>query len=242
MAREAVLLLDEAAEGARQARVVPRGHLRVTAPHDFGLDVLPRMVTEFRAGHPQITVDLELTDARLDLAAHRIDLALRAVPGDLPDMAYRAVPLIDVRLALYAAPAYLAAHSAPGEPEDLERHDLIVTRESRRGAFKLGLTGPRGGRAEVLVRPAMHVSDYAAAHRLLVAGAGIAILPDIVAATSLQGGLLRPVLPDWTAGRARLHAISVAGREAPARVRAFLEFMRDRLARLAAACHDARQQ
>jgi DNA-binding transcriptional LysR family regulator len=62
---EALALLDDAAEGARQSRTMPSGHLRVTAPVDFGMDVLPELVVRFRARHPQITVELLLTDARV---------------------------------------------------------------------------------------------------------------------------------------------------------------------------------
>jgi DNA-binding transcriptional LysR family regulator len=85
-ARESLRLLDDAMEAAQAARAEPQGHLRVTAPVDFGMDVLPPLLVRFRALHPGITVELLLDDARLDLAANRIDLALRATPGELPDM------------------------------------------------------------------------------------------------------------------------------------------------------------
>ncbi len=234
-AQDALALLDEAAEGARQSRVVPRGHLRVTAPHDIGLDVLPELLTAFRAAQPQITVELLLSDATLDLAANRIDLALRATTGPLPDMGYRATMLIDLRIGLYAAPSYLAGQPPPQAPADLASHALITSRETARGASRLALVNDKGRRAEVQYRPVMYVSDFAGAHRLLLAGAGIGAIPDIVAARSIAAGLLVPVLPGWSVARAQLHAISVAGRDAPARVRVFREFMKDRLARLIAA-------
>jgi DNA-binding transcriptional LysR family regulator len=228
-AQDALALLDEAADGARQARAVPRGHLRVTAPHDIALDVLPTLLTEFRAAHTQITVELLITDAKLDLATHRIDLALRATTRELPDMAYRASVLVEFREALYAAPVYLAANPAPQRPADLGSHALITVLEPQRGAGRLTLTAGNARSETVLTRPVMHVSDYAGAHRLLLAGAGVGTLPEIIAAASVARGRLVPVLPEWTAARARLHAISVAGREAPARVRVFREFLRERL-------------
>lgn len=227
-ARDALALLDDAVEGARQADAVPQGHLRVTAPHDLGLEVLPPLIASFRALHPQISVELLLTDTQLDLAAHRIDLALRAISGELPDMGYRASVLVELRTALYAAPGYLGRRPAPQVPAELESHDLVA-RGSPRGAVTLGLLDQRGRRVKVLAKPAIQVSDYAGAHRLLLAGAGIGAIPDIVAAASVRAGALVAVLPDWTVERARLHAISVAGREAPARVRVFREFMRERL-------------
>ena len=234
-ARDALALLDDAVEGAREARAVPRGLLRVTAPHDLGLDVLPGLITGFRAEQPQITVELLLSDTALDLAANRIDLALRATSGDLPDTGYRATVLIDFRIALYASPGYLAARPGPQRPEELDAHDVVATRDHPREGVVLDLSASRGRGAAVPVRPVMRVSNYAGAHRLLCAGGGIGALPDIVAAASLAAGQLVEVLPDWTAGHARLHAISVAGRESPARVRVFREFMRRRLARMTSA-------
>jgi DNA-binding transcriptional LysR family regulator len=231
-ARDALALLEDAVEGARQSRSVPRGHLRVTAPHDLGLDVLPALIVRFRADHPQITVELRLTDAALDLAAHRIDLALRATTGALPDLGYRASSLIDLRIALYGSPWYLASRPAPGRPEELEGHDLTLSREATGGAARLRLGHHSGHRAEVLCRPTVRASDYAGVHRLVLAGGGIGALPDLVAAASVVAGHLVPVLPDWTLAQARLHAISVAGHEAPARVRVFREFMREQLARM----------
>jgi len=227
-ARDALVLLDDALETAHDARAIPRGHLRVTAPNDVGLDVLPQLLCDFHDEHPQITVELLLTDSVLDLAANRIDLAFRAVSGDLPDMGYRAVRLMEMPIRLFAAPEYLFAAGTPTSTASLTTHAMVFARQSD-GAHALLLTGPRGRQVAINTLPVMRTNDFASAHRLLLAGAGIGALPEIVAADSLRQGRLNPVLPEWTVGQARLHAITVAGREAPARVRVFLDYMRNRL-------------
>lgn len=227
-AREALALLDEAAAGAQEARSVPRGHLRVTAPTDIGVDVLPELVVRFRALHPQITVELLVTDAPLDLAATRVDLALRASVAGLPDMGYRASTVLVFALRLYAAPDYLDARGAPTAPAALPEHDLVVGREAV-GAAELVLH--QGRRSErIRVQPAIRTGDYASAHRIAVAGGGIAALPTMVADASVAAGRLVPVLPEWQLATGRLHAISLGGGEAPARVRAFRQFLREALA------------
>lgn len=228
-AREGLSLLDDAAEAARRSRSVPRGHLRVTAPMDIGIDVLPALVVSFRRAHPQITVELLLTDAPLDLASNRVDLALRATPGDLPDMGYRAAAVAAFRIGLYAAPAYLAARGRPEAPSDLSGHDLVTAREAV-GAAQMVLADRRGRTERVVARPAIRTTDYASIRRIAVAGGGIAPIPDLVAAASVASGALERVLPDWSSGEARLHAISLGGREPPARVRVFREFVRAKLA------------
>lgn len=227
-AREALSWLDDAAEGARQSQDVPRGHLRVTAPIDLGMDVLPELVVRFRARHPQISVELLLTDAPLDLAANRVDLALRATVGDLPDTGYRASTLAQFRIGLYAAPGYLASHGNPEVPPALSEHDLVVSKEFA-GAARIRLTDRRGRAHEVLARPVMRTSDYASVLRLTTAGGGVGPIPDLVAAASVASGALSAVLPEWSLSDGTLYAISLGGRDAPARVRVFREFVRAEL-------------
>ncbi|MEH6493432.1 LysR family transcriptional regulator [Halopseudomonas sp.] len=232
-ARDALSLLAEATNDARQSSSVPQGHLRITAPMDLGIDVLPPMLVQFRALHPQISVELLLTDAPLDLAANRVDLALRATPGNLPSMNYRASILCGFTLGLYAGNAYLRQGTAPQHPTELALHPLVTCRELV-GTTSLGLTDKRGKTSEILLQPSIRTSDYASAQRLLLAGAGIGTLPDLVAARSLASGALLPVLPEWHISRGSLYAISLGGAEAPARVRVFREFLRTELALLQA--------
>lgn len=228
-ARESLRLLDDAAEAAQAARAEPQGHLRVTVPVDFGMDVLPPLLVRFRAQHPRITVELLLDDATLDLAANRIDLALRATPGELPDMGYRASLILAFSIDLYAAPAYLATQGEPVTLAGLAQHTLISSRATA-GAVALQLFD-RKGRSETVTMPApVRCPDFASALRLAVAGGGIAPIPAPVAAQAVAAGALQRVLPDWRVADARLFAISLGGRDAPARVRVFREFLREALA------------
>ena len=227
-ARDALALLADASEEVHAAQSVPRGNLRVTAPIDIGIDVLPDLIARFRRQYPQITVELLLTSTPLDLATHRIDLALRATAGDLPDMDYRAAPLVDFAIRLYAAPAWLAGHDALTEPAELAGHELVMPQDYG-AAAPLTLRSARGRTETIPVRPVIRTGDYASVHRILRAGGGIGPLPEIIATPALAAGELHPVLPDWSAGSARLHAISLRGPEAPARVRLFRDFIRGSL-------------
>ncbi|MDZ7750737.1 MAG: LysR family transcriptional regulator [Gammaproteobacteria bacterium] len=227
-ARDALALLAEAVQSAQHAQSIPSGHLRITAPLDFGMDILPPLVVAFRMANPQVTVEMLVTDAPLDLAAHRIDLALRATSGDLPDMGYRASTLVTFPIGLYASPGYLAAREPPAAPAKLVEHDLIVP-QSFTGAATLSLTNRRGRTEQVALQPVIQTNDFASAHRVLLADGGIGPMPEITVANTLASGTLIRVLPDWTLAHAKLHAISLAGSEAPARVRAFREFIREQL-------------
>lgn len=231
-ARDALALLAEAADGARKSQSVPSGHLRVTAPPDFGVDLLPPLIVGFRAQHPQVTVELIVSGATLDLASQRIDLALRATTTDLPDSNYRASTLVEFTIGLYASANYLKTGKPPLKPSDLTHHSLVAMGQSR-GAERISLTNSRGRTETIVTRPVIRSADFASLRRLLESGAGIGSLPDIVATNGLREGQLQRVLPDWIVARAKLHAISLAGFEAPARVSAFRDFMRKELGNLA---------
>lgn len=224
-AQESLALLDEARETARDARTLPRGHLRVTTSIDFGIEVMPDLVAGFRALYPQISIDLLITDTRLDLAANRIDLALRLGSGEGQDGGYRAPVLASLVIGLYAAPSYLAARGAPGHLDDLARHDLILSRE-RLGSAPVRLSDAQGREGHITAQPAIRATDYATVLRLTRTGAGIGHIPSLVAARALQDGALVPVLPDWASRGGVLRAVSLAGRELPARVRLFRDHVR----------------
>lgn len=227
-AREALQLLGDATESARASRSVPEGNLRVTAPVDMGIDLLPSLVVAFQERHPQIRIELLMTDTPLDLAANRIDLALRASADDLPDMNYRASGIADFCMRLYAAPGYLERHGTPADPGDLQHHALAI-RRGLEGPTPLVLTDRRGKRSEVNVQPRLRTTDYASLARLLAAGGGVGVLPDLIAQPLVDEHKLMPVLPDHSVAQARLYAITLSGLQAPARVRVFREFLREAL-------------
>ncbi|WP_244473892.1 MULTISPECIES: LysR family transcriptional regulator [unclassified Methylobacterium] len=227
-AQECLALLDEAAETARGASTVPAGHLRITTSVDFGIEVMPEIVASFRMAYPQITVEMLNTDTRLDLAANRIDLALRL--GDVEETGYRATQILDVWLGLYAAPAYLASKPPLANPAALADHDVILARE-RAGVMGILLDDGGGRMEQVGLRPAIRVSDFATALRLTLAGAGIGHLPSFIASRSVAAGRLVRVLEPWATTGGALRAVSLAGRELPARVRLFREHVRTEIAK-----------
>jgi DNA-binding transcriptional LysR family regulator len=229
-AQESLALLDEAAETARDARNAPSGHLRVTTSMDFGIEVMPEIVVSFRRLYPQITVELLATDTRLDLATNRIDLALRFAGLDDGDTGYRAALMLEVGIGLYAAPKYLADRPAPVTIDGLTGHDVVLSRE-RIGATALSLTNRDGRKEQMVARPAIRAGDFATVLRLTLAGGGIGHIPSLVAARAVQSGELVRVLPDWASDGGALRAVTLAGRELPARVRLFRDHVRGELTR-----------
>jgi len=115
--------LDEA-ERAVTAGAVPRGLVRVNCNVPFGLHRLLPLVPRFTATHPEVRLDIALTDRVIDLMDERADVAIRV--GSMRPSQLIARKLGQSRMAVVAAPAYLARRGVPQTPYDLDAHNCIA--------------------------------------------------------------------------------------------------------------------
>ena len=227
LAERAARILAEARaaeEAARDGGAALAGRIRLAAPLGFGIANIAPLVADFLAAHPGIEIDLGLSDARIDIVADGFDLALRI--ADLPDSSLRARRLCGIQTHLVAAPAYLAAAGEPRHPADLARHALL-TYTNAPGPWRFH--GPDG--EELSVRPAgpLAVNSGEAMLPALVAGLGIARLPDFIVGASLATGALREILVPWRGPPTGLHLLTPPSALRPARVEALIAFLVERL-------------
>jgi DNA-binding transcriptional LysR family regulator len=193
-----------------------RGTVRVTMPGDFGRVLCMPLVQRFLEQRPEVSLDVRLTDRRVDLVAEGIDAAVRV--GTLRETGVVARRVGSFELALVASPAYLSKRGRPKRPEDLAEHDCIVFRST--AASKRWTSGDR----EIDVPARFTVNALVAARDAALAGLGVALLPTYV----LIGDLER-LLVDDPCGTRNVYVAHVEGR-VPARVRRFLDFMAEALA------------
>jgi DNA-binding transcriptional LysR family regulator len=214
--------LDEMTGALRETGI--SGTLRVASSVAFGeLHMMP-LLQRFRRPHPDLQVDLRLSDRFVDLAAEGIDLAIRI--GRLDSSALIARKLGQVRLVLVAAPSYLAARGAPVQLDDLAAHACIRDTNLRDGAWSLteGDTVRR-----IAVSGAYAVNSPRAARDLAVMGEGIALSPDYMVRADLAEGRLAQVLCASAGPALDIHAVHLAQRKLARRTRALLDFLaRDR--------------
>jgi DNA-binding transcriptional LysR family regulator len=180
----------------------------------------------FHRLHPQLQIDLVINDQINDLIAERFDLAIRI--GWLRDSNLRAARLGSFRQLLVATPAYLAEHGMPRRPEDVAMHGWIAMSALTtplRWTFTRGRT-----RRTVRMRQVMQANNAAAIRALVLAGAGMSVLPDYLAQDDIQAGRLQVVLAQYQLVEGGIHAV-YPDPQPPAKVRAFIDFMRDRLAK-----------
>lgn len=229
--------IDAAEASAAEARAVPRGLLRVTAPMVFGATLLPRALAEYLRLHPEVEVDLVLQDRRADLLADGLDAAIRV--GRLPDSGLIARALAPFRFVVCAAPAYLADHPAPTAPADLARHQCLdFSQGAEPGAWRFD--APGGGVA-VPVRGRLRINSGQALRVAALEGIGIALVPEVLVADDLAAGRLVQVLGGHPVPALPVHLLTPPERHPTPKLRSFVAFMGRRLGGAAAAAPKRRR-
>lgn len=221
-----VLADIEAAEREVSSGIAPRGKLRVSCNVPFGIHRLLPRLPRFLSAHPQVTVDVALTDVVVDLFEVRADVAIRL--GPLADSRLLARKLGESRMVVVASKAYLAARGTPRAPADLAEHECLgfcFIRQAKGWPFI-----DRSRRAFTFVpKGNALVSDGEAMRQLALAGAGIARLSMFHVGADIEAGRLVPLLDRFNPRDVEAaHAVFLGhdGRM-PARVRAFLDFLTD---------------
>lgn len=214
--------IDEA-ERSVTAGAAPRGRVTINTSVSFGTHVLVPLVPRFVAEHPQVALDIALTDRVVDLMDERADIAIRW--GPLPSSDLVARRLGQTAQAIVGSPGYLAAHGTPRKPADLEQHHQLDFSYRRRVPdWPLRADGQI---LEVPVRGRVRASDGETLRLLALAGAGLARLSRYHIQADLDAGRLIPVLERYNPRDiAPIHAVYLGRVERlPSRVRAVLDFL-----------------
>jgi DNA-binding transcriptional LysR family regulator len=221
--RAARLLADaEAAEAAlREEAATPQGLVRLGAPMSFGISRVAPLLPDFLTRYKQITIDLHLSDARVDLIVDGFDAVLRI--GTLEDSSLRVRRLATIPRLVVASPAYLSRRGRPIHPADLMQHDCFGYAYMGQAAWRF--RSATGEEATVSPPGPLSVNNGEAMLPALLAGLGIATLPSFIAEQLLTDGSLEAIMPDWTMEDAGLHLLTAPGGPQPARIRALADFL-----------------
>ncbi len=214
--------LDEA-ERCASAHAEPRGRLRVNANVPFGHHFLLPLLPGFLAAHPQVGVDVVLTDEVIDLLEQRTDVAVRA--GPLKSSSLVARRLGATRMMIVAAPAYVARHGMPQSADALQAHNrLDIAHPRAQSGWPLVVDGER---QVVQTGGSARASDGEALRRLVLGGVGLARLAAFQVQTDVAAGRLLPVLETANPGDLEeVHAVFQGqGGYLPLRVRALLDYL-----------------
>ncbi len=199
-----------------------RGLVRVAAPMSFGVAQLAPLLPAFMRAHPDVELDIQLSDAQVDLVAERFDLALRI--STLADSSLRARRLCQVRILLVGAPGYFAEHGRPRHPRDLAGHrgfQYSYTRGGNTWRFR----HPRHGEYAQTVPRQLQANNAEVFATALRGGLGLALQPEFMVWDDLRAGRLETAMDDWQVEPIALHIVTPPGLRRPARVQRLIDYL-----------------
>ncbi|MEJ5127569.1 LysR family transcriptional regulator [Comamonas sp. MYb21] len=227
--RPALAALQQAGEQLAAGEQALRGVLKLSAPSDFGRNLLLPWLNEFQDLHPHVDIRLQLSDRMANVYSEPVDAAIRY--GKPPDSNLVALPLAAWnRRVLCAAPSYLAKHGAPATPHDLSEHDCLcfMFGEDIHDRWRFSL----GDAPEISVRvKSVNVSnDGDAVRRWALLGKGIAYKAGFDVAADLAMGRLQSLCSQWTTEAAPLFLVVPSRRQVTPLVRCLRDFISRRTA------------
>ncbi|HVC63612.1 MAG TPA: LysR family transcriptional regulator [Acetobacteraceae bacterium] len=225
---QCVHILDdmETARQTGQTAAGLRGNLLIIAPMGFGSIRLAALMVEFMEKNPDLSMTVSVCDRPVDVIEEGYDLAIRvwACPPDDPRLVVH--PLLPLRFAVCATPAYLAAYGTPSVPADLAR--LVCLTDSRYPDGVWRFIGP-GGESEVSVGGRLKTDNGLLRREAARSGGGVLLTPEYLVEGDIAAGRLVRLLPGYTPKALRLDAVCPAHRAESPKVRGFVAFLTARL-------------
>jgi DNA-binding transcriptional LysR family regulator len=199
----------------------PRGVLKINAPVSFGVLHLAPAVADFMAAHPDLAIELALTDRFVDPIEEGVDVTVRI--ARLADSSLVARRLAPARRAIVASPEHLARHGAPTGPEDLAaRPCLSYGHTTTLPRWRLSRDGET---FDVAVGAAMCSNNGDVLRLAALAGRGLTLLPTFLVGPDIAAGRLVPVLDDTPPPDLGIHALYAPNRYLAAKTRLFIDFL-----------------
>lgn len=217
-----ILNLVEAAEtDVAEERLTPRGNIRISLPLSFGLKRLAPLLLDFSQRYPEVGLDMDYSDRRVNLIEEGIDLSVRITRRlDGGDVARR---IGAGRMQVVAAPDYLARHGRPQHPSELIHHECLGYTAG--GAAQQWQFMVDGQLASFPVRSRIHANNGDVLTEAAAQGLGITVQPDFILEGFLAGGRVEAILKDFPIPELGIYAMLPSNRHVPHRVRVLMDFL-----------------
>lgn len=217
---------DAAMEAARHNTHLLRGQVRMAAPLSYGISHIAPVIADFMTKYPEIAVDVQLSDARVDIVEEGFDLAVRIAA--LPDSSLRSIKLRAMDRHFIASPAYIERKGEPKHPSELSDHDCFIY--SNLPTPELWhLSGPKAEKISVQPKCRLRTNNGSLELAAVLAGHGISNLPDFLVEEDIQAGNLVTVLGDWSFEPINLNIVMPPSPLRPARVNALIDHLKQNL-------------
>ena len=216
-----LLDLDEADSSITHLTSSLQGNLLISVPRDFGLLFIVPNLPLFIGEHPNLHVEIEFNDKKIDLVAEGYDLALRI--GHMADSSLVSRKISTNTLHFVASPSYLEANGIPQTPDDLEHHNGLLYKNAMNHVNWVGSSINQTQRFKIQSKVVSN--SGLALLEIAKAGLGIVNLPRFIIGQSLEKGELIELLPEYKQQKLEIHVVYPNRRHLPIKVRAFIEFL-----------------
>ena len=216
---------EEAFEELAQGNTQPSGLLKIAAPNDYGTSVIAPAAVRFCQKYVGCKVDLTLNDARIDLVANHIDLAIRV--GWLADSGLQARRINSFGQFLVAAPDWVKT-SAHFDLDDLTKLPFIAN-AALKEPMVWHFSSNHGEQRTIRLAANLKINATPAVLQATLAGGGISILPDYLIADHLKAGRLVNLFPTWSLPTGGIFAVYPSARFRPPKVTKFVEMLTQKL-------------
>jgi len=216
--------IDEAEMAVTELHAEPRGLLKVNASTAFGQFHIQPLIPKFLERHPDLRIQLTLSDSLVNLVEEEVDVAIRI--ADMPDSTLIAKKLSAVHRTVAAAPSYIEKFGIPKSPEDLKNHNcLTLSFETSLNQWEFkGSDGPQ----RIRVRGSFETNNAAALYEAGLAGLGLFRAANFVVGSDFKEGRLIPVLEDYEMiNQVNIYAVYPHSKHLSPKVRAFVDLMID---------------
>jgi len=197
------------------------GELKIGASVATGQQILRPALGKFMHQYPELKVQLNLVNRRVDFIEEGFDVVIRI--GQLKDSMLIAKKLGTVTRKLFASPAYIAKQGKPELVEQLTKHQLLIMNAINNDT-KLNLKTKQGALFLVDCQPRLLVDDFVMLKQAIIDGLGIGVLPEYMVKNEIATGQLVNILPDWGMEAIDVYALYPKHRAKIPKVKAFLEF------------------
>lgn len=220
---------DAAQQAIDELRAEPCGTIRLSCPIGLLHFHISEMLAEFMLLHPQVNVQLDATNRRVDVLGEGIDLAIRVRPPPLEDSELALRVLSDRGQCLVASPGLVQKQGMPASPLELSKWPSL-SRGAAHEQHRWFLTSPQGVEVQVHYQPRLITTDMVAVQAAALAGVGVAQLPILMVGRYIDRGQLIRLLPDWTVKREIIHLVFPTRRGLLPSVRALIDYLVQRYA------------
>ena len=224
--RHALQEIGDAESEVSRLQGEPRGKLRINAPMSFGVMHVAPAIPEFLALYPELSVDVNFDDRKVDVIEGGFDVSIRI--SDMADSSLIARRIAPCRHAIVASQAYLERHGTPEHPDQLKDHN-IITYQYQDSAHEWQFQKPGEQTFTVPVTGSIQMNNSLGLREALINGAGITRTPTFVVGHDIAEGRLTPILTNYTTLEVSIYLVYARREHLAPKVRAFVDFMKDRI-------------